>query len=1011
MESKLLKFKDVMHSSRAMRVAILGCVVVLAVPQWGWAQSALNSGQIAGLVLDPSGAAVPGVDVSVRNVGTNYARTTPTDAVGRYVLVALPVGTYEVTVLPVNMEVSSQEVYVSLGGRVAANFTLGIPPVRTSVDIVASSPTRIEPSQTYSKSVLTDIQLRNLPTSGRRARNMFLLTPATQIEPECGGFSIAGQKGLYTNLNVDGGDYTSTHWCGDLDVSPTISMEAVEEFQVLRSTFSAEFGRSTGGTINLATKSGTNQFHGTAFYLFRNDATTTLDPLGREQLGLGQQFGGTFGGPIIADRMFFFSTVEFQNNSKDMQVLYTNLDQQGLRGAPGALELLRVAPEAQLAAMGKTQQTVNRGDYHLNTNNTLMGRLDYTRNRVTDSVGTFIVSQGLGANSVTNRSVQNAAPINSRDNVTGMVQLTSVTSARTVNEVRVQLVREYRPWTVGTGPEVTVRNRGQTIAIYGPQATGLAYGNVGYEFTDVRQQIIDNFSIVTGAHTVKMGFDYNRLDGQTTFSPGENGIYRFETLDNYLNRRPSRYQQFAGTGTLDATLHQFAVYIQDEWRIRRGFTISPGFRYEMARHPDYVAPTVPENRFPLATTIPDDNGLLAPRLGMAWDVFNNATTVFRAAGGLFYAPPYLPLFEQSMLSNGGNPELSSSVVLNGTRNIERGFQEFGIGLANAPLDGLPTFTTAEVNQLASPASRSAGQRVFFFDPDFRLPRAVHLRAAIEQEIASGIVAVFDYTHINTTRMDRVRNINLPVPVVRASGRPVYLNVATTKPYPRFGEVYVTESSARALYRAFNASVNMRRAPFIWDASYTLSWNYSHDDHERGNFSAANYDSAHDLNNEYGYSILDQRHQFMSNGMVFLPFGIDLAGTVRFNSGRPLDARTGADLNGDGRANRDRPVQGGRVVRRNTFRNLGYSDVSMRVQKNFVLPNERGRFTVSAELFNVFDFDNVEVGESHWIYGPSLDAPPMNPNFGKVKDADGNYLTNSTLRSSPFQVQLGLRFQF
>ena len=168
---------------------------------------------------------------------------------------------------------------------------------------------------------------------------------------------------------------------------------------------------------------------------------------------------------------------------------------------------------------------------------------------------------------------------------------------------------------------------------------------------------------------------------------------------------------------------------------------------------------------------------------------------------------------------------------------------------------------------------------------------------------------------------------------------------------------------------------------------------------------------HDLNNEYGYSILDQRHQFTSNGMVFLPFGIDLAGTARFNSGRPLDARTGSDLNGDGRANRDRPVQGGRVVRRNTFRNLGYSDVSMRVQKNFVLPNERGRFTVSAELFNVFDFDNVEVGESHWIYGPSLDAPPMNPNFGKVKDADGNYLPNSTLRSSPFQMQLGLRFQF
>ena len=876
---------------------------------------------------------------------------------------------------------------------------------------MANSPVLIEPSQTYSKSVLTDLQLRNLPTSGRRVRNMFLLTPATQIEPECGGFSIAGQKGLYTNLNVDGGDYTSTHWCGHLDVSPTVSMEAVEEFQVLRSTFSAEFGRSTGGTINLATKSGTNQYHGTAFYLFRNDATTKLDPLGREQLGLGQQFGGTVGGPIVSDRMFFFSTVEFQQNSKDIQVLYSGLDQQGLRGTPGALELLSVAPEAQLNAIGKTQQTVNRVDYHLNANNTLMGRFDYTRNRVTDSAGTFIVSQGLGANSITNRSVQNAAPINSRDNVTGMFQLTSVLSPRSVNEVRVQLAREYRPWTVGTGPEVTVRNGGRTLAIYGPQATQVAYGNVGYQFTDVRQQFIENFSIITGAHTMKMGVDFNRTNGQTTFSPGDNGICRFDSVDNYLARQPGRYTQFAGTGSLDATLTQVAFYLQDEWRVGSGFTISPGFRYEMARHPDYVAPTVPENRFPLATSIPDDNGLFAPRLGMAWDVFDNATTVLRAAGGLFYPSPYMPVFEQSMLSNGGNPELSSSVVLNGAANIESAFQGFGVDLAGAPLDGLPTFTTAQLNQLASPESRSAGQRVFYIDPNFQLPRAVHLRFAVEQELAPGIVASFDYTHINTTRMDRVRNINLPVPTADATGRLVYQDVANTKPYPGFGEVYVAESSARGLYRAFTSSVNMRRGQFLWDASYTLGWNYSQDDHERGNFSSGNYDSAHDLYNEYGYSILDQRHQFMSNGMVFMPFGIDLAGTVRFNSGRPFDARTGSDLNRDGVANRDRPVQGGSVIQRNAFRNLGYSDVSMRAQKNFVLPNERGRLTVSAELFNVFDFDNVEVGGANWTYGPSLDAAPINPNFGKVKDAEGNYLTNSTLRSSPFQVQLGLRFQF
>src|SRR5436190_7598254 len=158
--------------------------------------------------------------------------------------------------------------------------------IRESIDVVADN-TAIEPSQTFSKAVLTDIQLRNLPSNGRRIRGMFLLTPSTQIEPECGGFAISGQKGLFTNINVDGGDYTNTHWCGHVEFSPTFSLEALQEFQVLRSTFSAEFGRSTGGIINLSTKSGTNALRGTGYYLFRNDAMTTTDPFGRQPIGTG----------------------------------------------------------------------------------------------------------------------------------------------------------------------------------------------------------------------------------------------------------------------------------------------------------------------------------------------------------------------------------------------------------------------------------------------------------------------------------------------------------------------------------------------------------------------------------------------------------------------------------------------------------------------------------------------------------------------------------------------------
>lgn len=978
------------------------------------AQSAANSGQIGGEVRDPAGVAVAGIEVTARNVGTNAVRATTTDGEGRYAIGPLPLGEYEVTVKSAEFETASQKVFVSLGGRANATFDLGLQKVQESVEVTANS-TGIEPSQTFSKAALTDVQLRNLPANGRRIRNLFLLTPATQIEPECGGFAISGQKGLFTNINVDGSDYTNTHWCGHVEFSPTFTIEALQEFQVLRSTFSAEFGRSTGGIINLATKSGTNQFNGSGFYLFRNAATTKLDPFKREQIGLGQQFGGSVGGPIRKDRTFFFSAAEFQINNKPLQVRYGQLDLLGFRNTPGAQALLGVAPEDKLTAISQSQSIVNRIDHRLTANNYLTGRLDYTRNKVTDTAGSFILTQGIGADSETNRSVQNASPINNRTNVTGMAQLASTLSSRFANEFRVQLAREFRPWNPGDGPEVTVRGGSpiQTIAIYGPQATGLGYGNIGYQFTDNRVQIINNLSLITGSHTVIVGFDSNRVSSETVFNPGNNGIYRFDSLTSYLDRRPAQYQQFAGTGALNASIHQIAFYIQDEWRIRPGLTISPGFRYEMALHPDYPQATAPQNRFPLATSIPDDKKLIAPRLALAWDVRNNAKTVIRAASGIFYAAPYLPLFEQALLQNGGNPDLSSNVVFNSTNDILNAFQSQGIALnSSTPLNNLPVFTTAQLNNLSNPVNRINNGTIFFFDPNFRLPRALQFRAALEQEIAKGIVASIDYTQINVSRIDRVRNLNVLPPTINAEGRPVFTNLslasnAALRPFPKYAFAYVTESSARSMYRGMTATLNVRRSKFTVDATYTLAFSKSHDDHERGGFSSQNYVDGFNLNNEYSWSNIDQRHQFAASSLVDLPFGFEFSTYMRFNTGRPFSARTGADSNNDGIVN-DRALLDGAVVRRNTFRNRGFADVSTRLQRNFKM-KEKMTLGFSVEAFNLFNFDNVETTQT--TYGASLNASPTNANFNKVKNANGDFLAGSALRTSPFQVQFGLRLQF
>ena len=980
-----------------------------------WGQSAANTGEIVGQILDASGGAVAGADVTIRNKDTNITRNTTSDAAGHYAASYLPLGRYEVNVRAAGFESPAQEAVVTLGSSVPANFNLTVGG-RTEVVQVTDTVAGLESAVTAPKSILTDEQLRNLPAPGRRIKNLFLLTPATQIEPECGGFSISGQKGIYVNLNVDGGDYTSSHFCGHVEMSPSVTVEALQEFQVVRSTFSAEFGRSTGGAINLATKSGTNQFHGSAFYLFRNKGLTHVDPFGREQINSGNQFGGSIGGPIKKDRTFFFSAVENQYNTKPVDVLYSQLDFLGVRNTPGAQALITTAPESRLTAMSQLQSVINRIDHQLNDRNTLVGRFDFTHDKITDVVGSFINTNGLGADSITNRDAENASPTSNRTNITGMAQLTSIFSAGRVNELRFEAAREYRPWNPGVGPEVTVRDGSpiQTIAIYGPQATGLAYGNVGYKFTDVRTQFVDNYSIVTGGHTMKFGVDANLVNSGVVFNPGNNGIYRFDSLASYLAHSPAQYQQFAGTGAVDTHKDQIAFYLQDEWRVIRGLTISPGFRYEMALLPRYKAATVPQNRFPLATKVSNDMEMFGPRLGLAWDVFENNRTVLRAAGGLFYAPPYISLWEEALASNGGNPEISSSITLNNAA-IASTFQQFGMNLANSDLRHLPVFTAAQLNQLSAPDSRIANGTVFGFDPNFRLPRSTQFRTALEQELGTGITASIDYTQIAVSRMDRVRNLNLLPPVPDATGRPIYTNLslaqnANLRPFPKYAYAYLIESSARSLYRSMVASFNIRRRDYVLSGAYTLGFSKSYDDHENGGFSSANYVDAYNLNNEYNWSNIDQRHQFTANGMFYLPKGFEVSTQMRFNSGRPFSPLVGFDANNDGIVN-DRPVLNGSVVRRNTFRNKGFADTSTRVQKNFELPAEKGKLAVSAEMFNMFNIANVEIGSAQYTYGPNLNVPTANPLFGRVKDTAGNYIVGSNLRTTPFQVQLGVRLEF
>ncbi len=270
-----------------------------------------------------------------------------------------------------------------------------------------------------------------------------------------------------------------------------------------------------------------------------------------------------------------------------------------------------------------------------------------------------------------------------------------------------------------------------------------------------------------------------------------------------------------------------------------------------------------------------------------------------------------------------------------------------------------------------------------------------------------MVAGTDFTYIKTTGIARQRNINLPVPAVDATGRAVF---GGSGPFaPDFGVMQVTESTARSLYRGLTTSFGVRRPRFTFDAHYILSWKDSDDDSEQG-YSEITYDNAYDLSAEYGYSLTDQRHQFLVSAVYNLPVRFDAAMTARFTSARPFEVMAMYDDNRDGQLN-DRPIVDGQILHRNAFRNRAFSDVSLRIQRHF------GRWTASVDVFNLFGFDNVQIGHANMMFGPGtvlengepVSEPPPD-NFNQLRDASGRYL-QSNIPGDPFQVQLGLRFQF
>jgi hypothetical protein len=1104
---------------------ILGvlCLNALLLPETLWAQTQATTGQIAGRVLDASGATLAGASVKAKSADTGFEQSATANEDGNFKLVQLPPGKYVITAEASGFSEVMTEVDVFVGRAVNVDLTLGAAGANEVVNVIPSA-VAIQTTRSEADSVQNDVAIRNLPINGRRFQDFVTLSPNAQVEPRRGQISLAGQRGIYgANVNVDGADFNQSFFGGirggeRSNSAFTVPQESIREFQVISSGYSAEFGRSTGGIVNAVTKSGTNEYHGTGFYLVRpeeasrsNDFFRTVEQNLRTQAMRSaaqmtntevipaptqQQFGGSFGGPIQKDKFFFFASYEQQRLRQTRQTFFPNLTNQ-----IAVNDQTREGFNFYSPLQGDFQQTNDvfaglvKLDYKVNNANFLSVRYNHSFNRALNANST-----GNALFPTTISDISNNGPERNRNNI-GVVQLNSTLSPSLLNEFRFQYAREDRP----RGSNSSTPNFNTFIG-----NTGAVNFLPTTQF-DTRTQFVDNITYLRGNHTFKFGFDYSRVFANQLFGFNQFGAYTFNgvndaaqvlrniSIPQNANGNPlpfptgqfgrfdqttARYNQQIGDRFGEFTVHQIAFYGQDSWKIRQNLTLNYGLRYEAQLNPEPDADNaalvnaVSNTQFPInapgfrndPTNIPNSVKQFAPRLGVAYDPFNNGKSVFRANVGLYYAATPLLLFAASQNNfrstpgdvsvqlpftipapfvNGRlnpaytafannfnanaataayrtafgnlnpNPATPTTPLLNLPNTVYRQLFLAGVNLNNFSLNNLPTVNATQLRSVADTLGSpflGAVQPTFTAD-DFRNPRSLQYNIGYEYEVARGLTLGIDYSQVNTAFLQRNRDINLSAPVPDAFGRPIF----GARPSSEVGQLTVRESTARSTYRAMVLRAKFERKFGQFSAFYTLSDNKSSDDNERdaGGFT---YDNSFNLAPEFGFSNIDRRHQFVVNPVFFLPLGFEVASTMRFQSGFPIDARVGSDVNRDN-SNTDRPLSAiGVPFQRNAFRNRAQYNVDLRVQKTIKI-TEGQRVSISAEFFNLFNAMNLQLAGgavTNFCAATNLSNcginAALNPNFLQLRDqiqtspTFGQLLTNNT-PGSPFQFQFGVRYQF
>jgi outer membrane receptor protein involved in Fe transport len=967
---------------KVFHVCVIGVWLVLGLAARGSAQSA--TGSIEGAIVDQTGAAMPGVTVTAVETATGVTRTTVTDDAGVFRLPLLPVGLYDVTAELAGFQLRRMpEVQVTIGQTVTLNVQMAVSGVAETVHVSGGTPV-LETTRTQVSATINEVAVQNLPVNGRNFIDFALLTPGVTRDVRGGDISFAGQRGTLNSLVVDGADNNNTFFgqtigrTGSGRAPYQFSQDAVKEFQVNSNSFSAEYGRAGGAVINVVTKSGTNELHGSVFEFYRDkalNANNVINELNNRPKSPYHfnQFGGTIGGPIRRNRDFFFGNYDGQRNTQP-NIVFLNLPNPP-PSDPASQAGIQLLQPLAASWTRKLDQDVFliKTDHELSDSQRLSFR--YNQQNFTgegfENGGNQNALEHTGASLVKTRTFN--------------ASWTSIFGLTLFNELRFQYARDKEPGLANSAnPEAVVQEAGATVLTIGRNNFSPR------ETTITRWQIADTATWIRKQHKFKGGFDFQFDDILNNFPGFFSGSYTFRSLASFAGGRPNGpneffTQNFAGPGTTGAVTHpniqEYSFFVQDEWTPTREITVNMGLRYDLmktdpppVRNPDpqLAAAGIDTSRFE------SDTNNWGPRLGLAWSPPGKQYVV-RGGWGLFY---------------GRTP----SIML-GTAHSNNGINVVSLTFTG---DTVPTYPQA-FSQIPNVGTLNR-PNIFYIDQHFANSRLMQANAAVEWEFARNTSLTVTYLFVDGTDLPRSIDRNLGTLgsrtfTVAGTGETLsYHFFGPDRPFGNFTRVIGFEASAESRYNGVTIEVNKRlssnlqyRAAYtlgkvedtVPDATAVVPGNAGDDVKYASN--PANFDADRTAGNT------DQRHRLVVSGVydtngwagslhgwqrtVLSDWSLSLIFTAQ--SGQPFTARVGAvDVNGDGNTRND--IAPGTV--RNQFRLPTIVTFDPRVARS--IPIGATNLQLIWEAFNLFNRDNLNGVE---------------PTFFSVS---GTTLTRSTIFGRP-----------